>query len=606
VVYMKNISFGNRILLLILLILLISLLLSAYLLHIIKNSELSLLESQEARLEQVAFQFDQSIHGDLEKYIKDRSAQAGSRSEKIHILGRMLNEKILSVKEEYPDIHLGLYSYELDVFYDGTQRFDENFSLRRKKAFEEVMNTKKPVIQNLGPEEGGIVEIYRPLVRDGKPEGVIRSAQYLAETGYYGKRKEIETVVYVIIGVVLFTGIGGAMVLFRQFVSQVQNIKAGVRRLEDNLNNTLPPAPGELGEIVKAINGLALKISYLNLYNETMLASIDDAIVVVDNWGQVVITNNMAEKMFGMPEKTKNVDYEEILPGESPFGGLMRDTLSKNINYRDLQVEWLNGGHNTHHLLVSTSTLADGRGDIIGAVLTCRDITERIRLEERVHRQERLASLGKLVAGVAHEIRNPLTSISCYIQHWQNQNKPNPRALATMYREVARLDSIVDQLLYFAKPAEARFSFNDINVMVENVIDFFKELHQGRYNLIKDLRPGLPRVWADTEQLERVIVNIMFNALQALPEEGIVKICTGPGPGDDTVMVSVTDNGCGIPQENLMHLFDPFFSTRPKGTGLGLAIVHEIIQVHGGNIEVESEVGRGTKVTFYLKTREDV
>jgi len=175
-----------------------------------------------------------------------------------------------------------------------------------------------------------------------------------------------------------------------------------------------------------------------------------------------------------------------------------------------------------------------------------------------------------------------------------------------MYREVARLDSIVNQLLYFAKPAEARFSFNDINVMVENVTDFFKELHQGRNSLIKDLRPGLPGVWADTEQLERVIVNIMFNALQALPEEGIIKICTGTGPGDDTVMVSVADNGCGIPQENLMHLFDPFFSTRPKGTGLGLAIVHEIIQVHGGNIEVESEVGKGTKVTFYLKTREDV
>ena len=604
--YIKNISFGNRILLLILVILLISLLLSAYLLHIIKNSELSLLRSQEAKLEQAAFIFDQSIHGDLEKYIKDRTIQAGSRSEKVQTLGWMVNEKILSVKEEYPDIHLGLYSYELDVFYDGTQRFDENFSLRRKKAFEEVMNTKKPVIQNLGPEEGGIVEIYRPLVREGKPEGVIRSAQYLSETGYYGKRKELETVVYGIIALVLFTGIGGAMILFRQFVSQVHNIKAGVRRLEDNLNDTLPSAPGELGEIVKAINGLALKISYLNLYNETMLASIDDAIVVMDNGGRVVIANNMAEKMFGITEKTKSGFYEEILPRESPFGGLLRDTLTKSRNCKDLQVDWLNGSHYTHNLLVSTSTLADGRGDIIGAVLTCRDITERIRLEERVHRQERLASLGKLVAGVAHEIRNPLTSISCYIQHWQNQNKPNSRALATMYREVARLDSIVDQLLYFAKPAEAKFSFIDINVLVENVMAFFKELYQGRYNLIKDLNTGLPRVWADTEQLERVIVNIMFNALQALPEEGIVKTCTGFGLVGDTVMVSVTDNGCGIPQENLIHLFDPFFTTRPKGTGLGLAIAHVIIQVHGGHIEVESEVGRGTKVTFYLKTREDV
>lgn len=603
---MKNISFGNRILMLILLILTISILSSVYLMHIIKNSELSLLEGQKAKLDQAAFLFDRSVSGSLDEHIRTRGADAGSRTEKIQILGEMLNSRIEAVRREYPEVHLGIYYYLLDVFYDGTLRFDENFSLRRKKAFDEVIQTRKPFIQNLGPEEGGIVEVYRPLIRDGRLEGVIRSAEYLAETGYYGKRKEIETTVYLIIGLVLVTGTGGAMVLFRQFVAQVQNIKTGVKKLGEDLNNTLPPAPGELGEIVKAINGLAAKIAELNLYNKTMLASIDDAIIVVDNGGVVVIANYMAEKMFGVAERALNIHYNQFLPADSPFGVLMRDTLTDRKNHRDLQVDWVNGSHNTHHFLVSSSTLADGKGDIIGAVLTCRDITERIKLEERVHRQERLASLGKLVAGVAHEIRNPLTSISCYIQHWQNQNKPNPRALATMYREVARLDSIVDQLLYFTKPAEAMFSFNDINVLVENVLTFFNELNQGKYSLVKDLRPGLPRVWVDTEQVERVVVNIMFNALQALPEGGTVKVSTDYVPDNETVKVTIADNGCGIPQENLVHLFDPFYSTRPKGTGLGLAIVHEIVKAHGGHVEVESEVGRGTVFSFYLRTKEDV
>ncbi|MFZ5634651.1 MAG: two-component system sensor histidine kinase AtoS [Bacillota bacterium] len=603
---MKNVSFGNKILILILLILLIMILSSVYLMHVIKNSELSLLESQKTKLEKAALLFDQSISGSLEDYLKGQGVYKKARTEQIQVLGEMISANIGTIKKEYPEIHLGIYCYRLDVFYDGTLRFDENFSLRRKKAFDEVIQTGKPVTQNLGPEEGGIVEIYRPFLRNGRLEGVIRSAEYLSETGYYGRRKEIETSVYAIIVLVLATGIGGAMVLFRQFVAQVQNIKAGVKKLEDNLSDLLPPAPGELGEIVNAINGLAVKIAYLNLYNETMLASIDDAIVVVDISGTVVIASYMAEKMFGTTEKTLNVHYDQILPKGSPFGGLLQDTLSERKNYKDLQVDWVNGNLGTHHFLVGTSTLADGQGNIIGAVLTCRDITERIRLEERVHRQERLASLGKLVAGVAHEIRNPLTSISCYIQHWQTQSKPNPRALATMYREVARLDSLVDQLLYFAKPAEARFSFNDINVLIENVVTFFNDLHQGKYNLIKDLKPGLPRVWIDTEQIERVIVNIMFNALQALPEEGTVKISTDFRPEDETVEVSISDNGCGIPQENLVHLFDPFYTTRPKGTGLGLAIVHEIVKAHGGHIDVDSEVGRGTKFTFYLKTREDV
>jgi two-component system sensor histidine kinase AtoS len=602
---MKNMSLGNRILLLVLLVLLISVLSSVYLMRIIKESETSLLEHQKTKLEQTAYLFDQSIPGSLDAYINEKGGRTEDRSKKIQILGEMVNSKIQSITKEYPEIHLGIYCTQLDVFFDGTNR-DENFSLRRKKAFEEVINTKKSAVQNLGPKEGGIVEIYRPFVRDGKVEGVIRSAEYLAETGYYGRRKEIETTLYSVIGLVMFAGIGGVMFLFRQFVTEVHRIRAGVERLEDDLANTLPDAPGELGEIVNAINGLATKIAHLNLYNQTMLASIDDAIVVVDNEGTVVIANYMAEKIFGDACKKRNSHYSEILPQPSPFNVLLGETLSNRKHYRDLQVDWTNENHNTHHFLVSTSTLADRGNNIIGAVLTCRDITERKRLEERVYRQERLASLGKLVAGVAHEIRNPLTSISCYIQHWQNQNKPNPKALATMYREISRLDSLVDQLLYFAKPAEARFSFNDINVLIENVLAFFSELHQNRHSLVKDLTPGLPKVWIDTEQIERVIVNIMFNAIQALPEEGTIKISTGLGPTENTVAVTISDNGCGIPQENLVHLFDPFYSTRPNGTGLGLAIVHEIIQAHGGHIEVTSEVGRGTSFSFHLRTKEDV
>jgi len=597
-------NFGNRILGLVCLILVLTILLSLYMLHTIKNSEISLLEHQKARLQQAAYAFDQSFANSLTQYLKEQQAGEKNRAEQIEILARYVNGIINDLKKEYPDVHLGLYVADLDVFFDGTQRFNENFSLRRKKAFEETIEARATLIQNVGYEEGGFIEVYKPLVRGGKVEGVIRSAEYLSEVGFYHKRREVEYTIYTLVGMVIAIGLAGAVLLFRQLVTQIQKIKNGVRLLEDDYNRLLPEAPGELGEITGAVNRFAQRISTLNLYNETMLAAIDDAILVVDTGGRIIIANNMAKKMFHLPDNCLEKNFREMLPKGSPFQILLDRTLNEQRDIRDLQVSWANG-HNVQVYLLSTFILKDGPGDLIGAVLCCRDITERVRLEEKLHRQERMASLGKLVAGVAHEIRNPITSISCYIQRWQKANNGDRRALATVHREISRLDSLVDQLLYFAKPAEAKFRMYDVNSLVENVFSFFSEVFYGKYNIIKELSAHLPPAWIDPEQVERVIVNIIFNAVQAMPEGGSILAGTAPAEGGEFVRVSIGDTGCGIPPENLPHLFDPFYTTRPKGTGLGLAIAHEIIQAHGGRIEVESEVGRGTTFHIFLRTRGD-
>lgn len=602
---MINKGFGNRILLLVLSLLLICVILTLFMMHILKSTELSLLEHQKVKLSQASLLFDQNLKGSLKDYLKGQGALDKEKKDQINILGGVVNETIASVKKDYPEVHMGLYFIELDVFYDGTQRFDENYSLRRKKAFEDSIKSQQPLVQSVGEEEGGIVEVYRPLIRDGQVEGVIRSAEYLSEIGFYGRREQIATFFYFLISIVIVVGITSAMMLFRQLVTHVQKIKDGVRALEYDINRMLPEAPGELGEIVDAVNRFARKISDLNLYKETMLATIEDAILVVEARGKLVIANNMATKIFNLPEQSIGNHYSQVLPAGSPFGDLLERTMKENRHLKDLQISWSNNGGSPLQILLEVSALVDEKGSIIGAVLCCRDITERTRLEEKLHRQERLASLGKLVAGVAHEIRNPLTSISIYIQHWQNQNKPNQQALATMYREVSRLDSIVDQLLYFAKPAEANFAMHEITAMVNNVIKFFSEVHQGKYSLVLDYKTDVPKVWIDPEQIERVLVNILFNAIQAIPDGGTITLSILHRPQEGDVEVSVEDNGCGISKDNIAHLFDPFFSTKPKGTGLGLAIAHEIIQVHGGHIEVESEVGRGTRFAFYLKTRED-
>lgn len=599
---MRRFFFGNRILFLVTLLLILPVFLTLYMIHIIKNSELSLLEHQKAELNQAAYQLDQNLTVSLDDYLTKHGLDGKTPEEKTVILGTYVNGKINEVKREYPNVHLGLYYAPLDVFFDGTNRFDVNFSLRRKKAFEETMARKTSLVQNLGPEEGGIVEIYRPFTRNGKVEGVIRSAEYLSEVGFYGKRHRIEMIAYATIAAVVLMGFGGAIYIFRDLVLQVRFIKEGLKALEENLSQTMPPAQGELGEIVEGINGFARRIAELNLYTETMLAVIDEAIVIINAEGRVVLANNLARRLFALPEEYKGRMFNELFSETLILADYLQRTLREEKAFRDLMLNWSNGQKHSRQLLVSILPLKTDSGQLLGAVINCRDLTERMRLEEKVRRQERLAALGKLVTGVAHEIRNPLTSISCYIQHWLQNNKPNVQALATIQREIARLDYIVEQLLYFAKPAEAKLVQRDLNVLIRELAEFFQEIYHGKYDLLLDLSTDLPPVWMDIEQMERVVVNIVFNAIQAMPEGGTISITTTYLPDQQQVAMTIADTGCGIPKENLAHLFDAFYSTKPKGTGLGLAIAYEIVQAHGGQIEVESEVGKGTRFTVYLRT----
>ncbi|MFZ5590228.1 MAG: two-component system sensor histidine kinase AtoS [Bacillota bacterium] len=597
-------SFTNRLLILVFLLLTIPLLLTVYMLQIIKNSEISLLEEQKSRLSHVAYLFEQQIPFSLRDYIVDSNLSRADRSARAAAIGNVVNKVINDLRQQYPDVHLGFYCRDVDIFYDGTNRQWENYSLRRKKAFDEVIQRSQPLEVNVGEQEGGIVEIYRPFIKKGQIEGVIRSAEYLSETGFYGKRRSVERIVYTLVIIIVLLGVGGALVIFRQLVTQVEHIKEGVRQLSRDLHQKIPALPGELGEIVSAVNGFARRIAELNLYNETMLAAIDDGIVVVNNAGQVMIANKAASTMFALPEETAGVNYKDLLPPDSPFSSLIERTLAEGRSRQDVQVDWRDQQHGTRHFLVSTAVLVEPQGHSIGAVLSCREVTEYRRLQENVQRQERLAALGKLVAGVAHEIRNPLTSINCYIQHWQDHHQPSPRALATVQREINRLDNIVDQLLYFTKPAEAQFVSYDLNALVQNVLAFFQEVYHGKFNLVTRLASQLPVVWLDPEQIERVLGNIIFNALQAIAEGGNITVTTGRA-GEQMVFVSIADDGCGIAREHLPRLFDPFYTTRPKGTGLGLAIAHEIVKAHGGRIEVQSEPGEGTCFTIYLPVRGD-
>ena len=241
--------------------------------------------------------------------------------------------------------------------------------------------------------------------------------------------------------------------------------------------------------------------------------------------------------------------------------------------------------------------------------------TLETRVEERTRkikemqsvliRSEKLASLGELVAGIAHELNNPLTGIMIHaplIAEDPRLDDGLREDCRTVIHEAKRCSKIVKELLDFSRVSDPQKAMQSVNEAIDRTIAMVE--HHADFNdinIIKEYDPDLPDTLMDASQIEQVLINMMVNASQAMPQGGRLTIRTGVNTSGDRVYIRIEDTGCGIPEENMKKLFDPFFSTKGhKGTGLGLSVSYGIIQSHGGEIEVDSKVGTGTTLTITL------
>jgi two-component system, NtrC family, sensor kinase len=235
-----------------------------------------------------------------------------------------------------------------------------------------------------------------------------------------------------------------------------------------------------------------------------------------------------------------------------------------------------------------------------------------------MRRADRLASLGTLIAGLAHEIRNPLVSIKTFTQLLPERiddEEFRNYFLTVASGEIDRLTTLINELLGFAKPTEPNLKGEDVNAIIDKMgFLVSSEAKKKNITITKDLTPNPPLIMVDAEQIKQVLLNIMLNGMQAISsDQGHLWVRTRAvkilreGELEPFVQVEIRDNGIGISKENLDHIFDPFFTTRPDGSGLGLAITHQIVHEHGGFIDVESEIGKGTsfRVNFPLKAGEN-
>ncbi len=235
---------------------------------------------------------------------------------------------------------------------------------------------------------------------------------------------------------------------------------------------------------------------------------------------------------------------------------------------------------------------------------------EIMRMEEQLHRSEKLASLGTLSAGVAHEINNPLTGILLYASILNSDKRLDPALLPDVARiisETQRCAGIVKDLLEFSRESLPEKEDTALDAIVDEVVTLFHQQPDFRdIDIQKNYVSHLPRISVDPNQIRQVFINLIINAGHAMSQGGALEISTYQSVDGKYVCVALKDSGDGIPEENLTRIFDPFFTTKPTGTGLGLSISYGIIENHGGRIEVKSRVGEGTQFVVMLPVFSDV
>ncbi|RJP64826.1 MAG: response regulator protein [Candidatus Abyssobacteria bacterium SURF_17] len=217
---------------------------------------------------------------------------------------------------------------------------------------------------------------------------------------------------------------------------------------------------------------------------------------------------------------------------------------------------------------------------------------------------EKLSALGRMAAGIAHEINNPLAGILLYSTNLlkkASKDGPFKEALEIIVHETKRCGDIIQDLLDFSREGEPKKALVNINDVTEKAVSILEnEFRLHHIKLEKQLSPELPDTYVDANQMEQVFVDVLLNAIEAVQERGVITIESRLGSDGKSEVIKIGDTGCGIPQENLAKIFEPFFSTKSNGTGLGLAVSYGIVQKHGGNIHVASQPGQGTCFTIEL------
>jgi len=336
---------------------------------------------------------------------------------------------------------------------------------------------------------------------------------------------------------------------------------------------------------------------------ETVLDSIDVGILVCDKKNNLVMVNKCAQRLLPL-------NYSDGVPiwqaiRDEKTEELLKNILLKGERAADREIDVEHQGRNRLLSINVVPLVRDKR--ITGSLIYIEDITERRKDEYRLRRAENLASLTTLAAGVAHEIKNPLGSISIHLQLLQKalekknikKDSQTEKYFSVLNEEVDRLNRIVVEFLFAVRPMNLELREGDINGIISQVMEFVRyEMEQSKIMCLLELDENLPGILLDERYMKQALLNLVTNAKAAMPKGGVLTVATNLV--DNEIRISVCDTGTGINEENLAKIFEPYFTTKDTGTGLGLTQVYKIIREHQGEITIDSAPNQGSEFKIIL------
>lgn len=336
--------------------------------------------------------------------------------------------------------------------------------------------------------------------------------------------------------------------------------------------------------------------------NTLIIENVTTGLMTIDVKGRILSANRAAVEILDTSQSAlENRMIEEILPG------LLSKTADAETSRRfDHQYESPSGDKLVLEFIISP--LPDGSA-IAGYILTFQDLTKIRRMEFQMRQSEKMAAIGQLAAGIAHEIRNPLASISGSIQllgaSFSGRMEEEQRLMTIILKEIDRLNNLITEFLDFVRPDAMRDDPIDVDGLVKEVCEIVALNGNLRRDVKQKVSLSASRLIAGhRDKLKQALMNIVINAYQAMTDSADPVLEVSTSAVDMKVQIKIKDTGCGMDEAGLRKLFEPFHTTKPKGTGLGLAVTHKIVENHGGRIFVESKKGVGTEFTLEFPVKE--